>query len=304
MASLLDLIPLASQASALIGPTLTLMVLVFLCMLLALLLLSYTLTRAEDDKGAAAAGRFLPSEAEPEKLQFERYALGYTVVWIFLFGIVVVCQLYEQFTADSYMQLCVSLALPLLLQPLLYPFPAEARKPFWRRYSFKANLWIAIYSFIGNYWYTQVLATPLIALVGHLSASNPPLPLPSLPVLLLGAQGALLVPVAPPQRRAHRAVLRHTLLLRHLPLLQVTAHALAHAPLRPPNPPSSFLQQPAAAQDRDALRARVDAQRLLLEHRAVLRVLHGLHGDAQHQQLPILQVRPTRLRYPPSLNPT
>ena len=156
-------LPWVSQVSALIGPTLTLMVLAFLCMLAALLLLSYTLTRARDTKGALAVGRFLPTEAEPEKLQFERYALGYTVVWILLFGIVVVCQLYERFTADSYMQLCVSLALPLLLQPLLYPFAAEAKKPFWKRYSFKANLWIAIYSFIGNYWYTQYFYSVLKA---------------------------------------------------------------------------------------------------------------------------------------------
>ena len=72
-----------------------------------------------------------------------------------MFGVVIVFQMYEKFDANSYMKLCVSLALPFLLQPFVYPLPAESALPFYLRYSFKANLWIAIFSFIGNYWYTH-----------------------------------------------------------------------------------------------------------------------------------------------------
>lgn len=53
------------------------------------------------------------------------------------------------------MILCVTLALPFFLQPILYPLPSESKLPLTLRYSFKANIWIAIFSFIGNYWYTH-----------------------------------------------------------------------------------------------------------------------------------------------------
>lgn len=89
------------------------------------------------------------------KHQFEKFALAYTVVWIFLFGIVVVTQAYESFTEYGYLSLCTSLSLPFLLQPILYPLSAEAKLPLFERYSFKANVWIFIFSFIGNYWYTH-----------------------------------------------------------------------------------------------------------------------------------------------------
>ena len=53
------------------------------------------------------------------------------------------------------MALCVTLDLPLLLQPILSPLEAERKLPLFLRYSFKANVWIIIFSFIGNYWYTH-----------------------------------------------------------------------------------------------------------------------------------------------------
>ena len=63
--------------------------------------------------------------------------------------VVLALQLYEQFTENGYLVLCVSLALPFLLQPIVYPFEGEKTLPLTLRYSFKANLWIAIFSFIG-----------------------------------------------------------------------------------------------------------------------------------------------------------
>jgi len=109
-------------------------------------------------------GNFLPEPTRNlEKRQFEEYALRYTMVWIGVFGYVVVAKLYEDFDEGSYMKLCVSLALPFLLQPVVWPLPAEANFPLYRRYSFKANVWIAIFSFIGNYWYTHYFYTVLEA---------------------------------------------------------------------------------------------------------------------------------------------
>ena len=46
-------------------------------------------------------------------------------------------------------------ALPcMLLPPLLQP-AAEREKPLVQRYWFKANAWIAMFSFIGNYFWTH-----------------------------------------------------------------------------------------------------------------------------------------------------
>jgi cycloeucalenol cycloisomerase len=97
------------------------------------------------------------------KRQFEIFSLQYTGVWIAQFGLVVALKLYETFTADGYMALCVTLAAPFLLQPIFMPMEAEKNMPLQNRYSFKANVWIAIFSFIGNYWYTHYFYTVLKA---------------------------------------------------------------------------------------------------------------------------------------------
>jgi cycloeucalenol cycloisomerase len=98
---------------------------------------------------------WLPPRNNAAKHQFENYALQYTCVWIAVFAVVILFQMYEWFTADHYMMLCVSLAAPFLLQPFLFPLEAEKSLPLSLRYSFKANVWIAIFSFVGNYWYTH-----------------------------------------------------------------------------------------------------------------------------------------------------
>ena len=135
------------------------MVCYLILMCIVLMIGAQFLTRASSKDG----GSWLPvaetnadrNKVSPEsKREFEIYALKYTAAWIGIFGIVIVFQMYESFTADSYMALCVPLALPFLLQPILFPLKAESKYPLHRRYSFKANIWIAIFSFIGNYWYT------------------------------------------------------------------------------------------------------------------------------------------------------
>ena len=49
-----------------------------------------------------------------------------------------------------------TLALPLALQPFLYPgLTREADRPLAQRYALKANVWLAIFGWVGNYWYTH-----------------------------------------------------------------------------------------------------------------------------------------------------
>lgn len=111
---------------------------------------------------------YLPDATQqPSKYAYEMFALVYTPIWICLFGIVVVFQLYEDFDAFTYNTFLGVLALPLVLQPLLFPSAGfnspDQHRTFGERYSTKANLWIAIYSFIGNYWYTHYFYSVLKA---------------------------------------------------------------------------------------------------------------------------------------------
>ena len=111
---------------------------------------------------------FLPCpKSQRSKYAYEMFCACYTPIWIFAFGIIVVFQLYEQFTATTYNTVCLGLALPFLLQPILLPSagfhsPDELR-PLEKRYATKANIWLAIYSFIGNYWYTHYFYSVLKA---------------------------------------------------------------------------------------------------------------------------------------------
>lgn len=106
---------------------------------------------------------WLPTKDNISKRNFEIFSLYYTAMWIGAFMIVLAAQSYEHFTENEYMYLCVTLAAPFLLQPILFPLGGERNLPIWLRYSFKANVWIAIFSFIGNYWYTHYFYSVLKA---------------------------------------------------------------------------------------------------------------------------------------------
>lgn len=119
-------------------------------------------------KNSSASGTFFPCpKTEPSKWAYEKFVSVYTPIWMGLFGAIVAFRLYEDFTAWSYMKVCGGLALPLILQPILLPSGGfnspDSKRPIPERYCFKANLWIAVYSFIGNYWYTHYFYSVLKA---------------------------------------------------------------------------------------------------------------------------------------------
>lgn len=102
-------------------------------------------------------GTYLP--IEPSKRAYEIYVMVYTPFWILAMGCIVAFGWYETFDKWSYIKVCGGLALPFVLQPILLPSAGsnspDASRPLMERYSFKANVWLAMYSFIGNYWYTH-----------------------------------------------------------------------------------------------------------------------------------------------------
>ena len=128
-----------------------------------------------------APSSFLPDPmTEPSKYSYELFVAMYTPIWIFLFGCIVVTQYYEQLTPTGYIIVCTILALPFILQPIIIPggvlmfykskgtnsnacISPDQDRPLLERYAFKANVWIAVYSFVGNYWYTHYFYSVLQA---------------------------------------------------------------------------------------------------------------------------------------------
>ena len=100
----------------------------------------------------------------PRRRGTETFFLGYGAFWIVCFGLIVGMKWFLWFDKIHYIIVCVGLSLPLLLQPILAPgLTSDSDVTLWSRYSFKANVWIAIFSFIGNYWYTHYFYSVLKA---------------------------------------------------------------------------------------------------------------------------------------------
>lgn len=98
-------------------------------------------------------GTFKP--ANPSKAWAEQFFLAYSVVWILLFGTVVATKIYMQWSDLEYLILGFVLALPYVLIPLFFPAQIDRALPITERYWIKANAWVWIFSFVGNYFYTH-----------------------------------------------------------------------------------------------------------------------------------------------------
>jgi len=102
--------------------------------------------------------RWFSSNAE--KAWTEKFFLYYSIYWISLFGLVVITNAYLDWKDTGYLVLSTIMILPSFLVPLLVP-NNFSHKPITQRYWFKANIWIAIFSFIGNYFWTHYFFTVL-----------------------------------------------------------------------------------------------------------------------------------------------
>jgi len=109
-------------------------------------------------------GRFWADpKTQPSKYHYEKYVYQYTPFWMFWFGLILVYQTYEDFDGHSYNMVCGGFAIPLVMQPLFFPQGPDEKRKWYERYSFKANVWIGIYSFIGNYYFTHYFYSVLKA---------------------------------------------------------------------------------------------------------------------------------------------
>jgi cycloeucalenol cycloisomerase len=86
----------------------------------------------------------------------ELFFFFYSFTWIFwCLCILVPLKIYESLDEWGYLGIGLVASLPCLLVPIFYQSKADARKPWYKRYWVKANLWIAVFSFVGNYIWTH-----------------------------------------------------------------------------------------------------------------------------------------------------
>ena len=70
-------------------------------------------------------------------------------------GVLVPFKLYDRLNEWGYLAIGLAAALPCVLLPPFLESKAERAKPLSQKYWVKANLWIAVFSFIGNYFWTH-----------------------------------------------------------------------------------------------------------------------------------------------------
>ncbi|KAJ4766614.1 Cycloeucalenol cycloisomerase [Rhynchospora pubera] len=94
--------------------------------------------------------------SNPSKRWGEAFFLLYTPFWLTLcLGIVVPFKLYEDFKELEYLLLGLVSAVPAVLIPIFIVGKADSGKSWKDRYWVKANLWIIIFSYVGNYFWTH-----------------------------------------------------------------------------------------------------------------------------------------------------
>jgi cycloeucalenol cycloisomerase len=102
--------------------------------------------------------------SNPEKARAEQFFLLWAIVWINIMFYIVYSQWFETFTPYHYLALGLVLFLFPTVLPLLFPsLFLSAHLPITRRYTTKANLYIAILSWIANYFWTHYFYTVLHA---------------------------------------------------------------------------------------------------------------------------------------------
>lgn len=100
--------------------------------------------------------------ADPSKAFFERFSLiwapvSLAILLVGVFG----TGAYTSCTRDTYLLISVALCLPGVVWPVVFPCAADRHRPFADRFWVKAGVWIVIFSFYGNYFWTHYFYTLL-----------------------------------------------------------------------------------------------------------------------------------------------
>ncbi|KAL8097880.1 cycloeucalenol cycloisomerase-like [Apium graveolens] len=100
--------------------------------------------------------------ANPSKRWGEMFFLLYSPIWLTLIlGIIVPYKLYEDFKELEYLIVGLVSVVPAFVLPLFVVGKADSCISLKDRYWVKANVWIIIFSYVGNYFWTHYFFTVL-----------------------------------------------------------------------------------------------------------------------------------------------
>eukprot|EP01127_Copromyxa_protea_P019144 TRINITY_DN6142_c0_g1_i1.p1 TRINITY_DN6142_c0_g1~~TRINITY_DN6142_c0_g1_i1.p1 ORF type:complete len:262 (+),score=53.48 TRINITY_DN6142_c0_g1_i1:84-869(+) len=97
----------------------------------------------------------------PSKRSTEKFLVLWTVIWISMFAYIVVTKWYEEWTDLGYMVTGLLLSIPNFVLPNIFASAEDKKLPFWSRFCNKSYVWIALFNFIGNYFWSHYFFTCL-----------------------------------------------------------------------------------------------------------------------------------------------
>lgn len=156
--------------------------------------------------------------SSPSKRFGERVFLLYSPVWMAIVAVIVKLELYEHFSPMDYLTLTITLSLPCLFLPLLLADKRERVLPLHCRYSVKANLYVAILTYIGNHFFTHYFYRNLgVSYTGPLARGHG-IQINNVPLSMFFATHVYFVSyhtlVSLPMRLAQRALVPSPLVIR------------------------------------------------------------------------------------------
>jgi len=109
---------------------------------------------------ATAAEELAPSQARwfsenPGKAWAEKFFLLYSPIWMLGMGLVMGLGVTQRIGDPGFLLIGVSVCAPLFIVPAIFSREAREGVPWTESYWFKANLYIAIFNFIGNYFLSE-----------------------------------------------------------------------------------------------------------------------------------------------------
>lgn len=97
----------------------------------------------------------------PSKRWGEIFFLVFSALWMAPFVAIVSTEAYKNWADRGFMALGLAVSLPAVVIPLVFPGKADRLIPLTHRYWLKANLWLFLFGFVGNYFWTHYFYTLL-----------------------------------------------------------------------------------------------------------------------------------------------
>ncbi len=108
----------------------------------------------------------------PDKAWVEKFFLLYTPVWMALMGMMMFTGWANTWGNTALLLHSLLVALPIFIVPMLMASQHATGQPFYQRYWFKANVFLAIFSFVGNYFGSEYFFDVLGMVYGFSNAST------------------------------------------------------------------------------------------------------------------------------------